>query len=97
MISDDHRGASDWRLEPHVCAACLGRIVSRKPLNEPRVYLCCDCGETGSGEAAAGGQRHPVICACGMKIGARNAGIRCFENERRTHEIPNKYIARGAT
>lgn len=94
------RGHS-WRLEPHVCRVCFGRIASRPADGDEdtdrRVYSCTNCG------AEAEGNRASVVCACGTKIrsGASkgrliDAGLRCHENRARSMEFPSLYVASHA-
>lgn len=87
------RGPTDWRLEPHCCRACFGRIASR-PDGDRRLYHCTNCG------AEAHGERADVLCACGtkMRVGKhgstyRDAGLRCHENRARSPEFPSLYTA----
>ena len=77
-----------WQLEPHCCRVCFGRILSR-PVGDSahRIYRCADCGV--EKEAT----RANVLCACGVQLNARNAGIRCQPNERRTPEFPFEICA----
>ena len=83
---------SDWRLEPHVCLVCMGRIVSRLPKRERgseerRVYRCTNCGATGRGQAR-------TLCMCGTRYGGRDAGIRCTPNPSRSTECPSEITAK---
>lgn len=77
-----------WDVEPHVCAECFGRILSRKGEDHGRVFRCADCGATGE---AAG--RKPPICACNIRIGTKNAGVRCVPNPNPRPELPAEIIA----
>lgn len=81
-----------WRLEQHVCRVCFGRILSRPvvDVDDRRVYRCADCGVEQEGAQAR------VLCACGVKLNARNAAIRCEPNERRTPEFPFEICAKQA-
>lgn len=76
-----------WRLEPHACLTCLGRVLSRKETGERRLFRCADCGVDGVGTPRS-------ICACGSKIATRDAGIRCVENPKPTPECPALIVAR---
>lgn len=84
----------DWRLEPHVCRACFGRIASRE-LDEDegrRLYVCTHCG------LEAEGTRASALCACGTKLPKGkgryvSAGLRCHENKARSPEFPALYVA----
>lgn len=91
------RDLETWRLEPHVCRVCFGRVASRKT-DAGRLYQCTNCG------AEAHGHRADVVCACGMKLRKHrcdgrssvtlvDAGIRCHENLRRSPEFPSQYTA----
>lgn len=88
-----------FRLEPHCCRACFGRIVSR-PAEGGREYLCACCGLSAVGAKAS------VVCACGMtlrktsKAGGASTpvrlvdmGIRCHENGARSPEFPQLIVA----
>ena len=81
------RERSDWRIEDHVCGACLGRVVSRKAKGETRIVRCTNCGLSGARSVTS-------ICACGSKIGPKDAGIRCVPNPRRSPESPSEIIAK---
>ena len=76
-----------WRIEPHVCAACFGRIASSQPGEAERVYRCTNCGSSGAAMAKS-------ICCCGMKYGARDAGVRCIPNPDRRPEMMNEIVVR---
>ncbi len=89
-----------WRLEPHVCRTCFGRIMSRpgERVGE-RVFRCSNCGTEASGSDAA------VLCCCGvtMRKAARNgsrhggtqvnAGIRCITNPEPSPLLPGEIVA----
>ena len=84
-----------WRLEPHVCRVCFGRIASR-PMDDDdddrRLYACTSCG------AEAMGHKASVLCACGTKVRRGknqlvDAGLRCHENKARSPEFPAQYVA----
>lgn len=89
-----------WRLEPHVCRACFGRVASRPAGDEDsdhRIYACTNCG------LEAEGARASVLCACGTKIRSGvqkgryvDAGLRCHENRARSPEFPAQYVASHA-
>ena len=72
-------GEYTWRLEPHVCSACLGRVLGRQTPSG-KEHRCSNCGSAWAGSLAAG-------CACGMKIGTRNAGVRCVPNPDQRPEL----------
>lgn len=89
-----------WRMEPHVCRSCFGRIMSRpSDVAGERVYCCSNCGCEASGG-------HPsVLCCCGLKMrkaartGGKNggemidAGIRCVKNPAKSELIPGEFVA----
>lgn len=81
-----------WTIEPHVCVACLGRILSRtvqhNGLDTPqREYRCSNCGITGIGQARS-------ICCCGAKFNTgRVIGIRCIENPAKGPASPSEIVA----
>jgi hypothetical protein len=86
-----------WRLEPHCCRACFGRIASM-PVAGGRLYQCTNCG------AEAVGSKPDVLCACGIKlrkakgdgrssVALQDAGIRCHLNKRVSPEFPALYVA----
>lgn len=80
---------SVWRLEPHVCRVCFGRIVSRAADQDgKRLYRCACCGVSEPGASAR------VLCSCGVKLNARSAGIRCEPNKNKTAEFPFEIVAR---
>jgi hypothetical protein len=86
--------ADGWRLEPHVCRCCFGRIASQAIDGDEdrRQYVCTNCG------LQSDGQRVSVLCACGMKIRKGkgkhvDAGLRCHENQSRTMEFPAMFVA----
>lgn len=80
-----------WSLTQHCCRCCFGRILSR-PHGTPgmRIFRCADCGLEKEGHQAS------CLCACGAKLNARNAAIRCQPNERPTPEFPFEICARQA-
>lgn len=107
---DDERGDPIdgwWRLEPHVCRCCFGRLVSRavngpssgmigqSAVEPPREYHCPNCGHAATGHNAS------VACACGIQVhkGGRrggkpvDAGIRCHENPEQRPDFPALYVA----
>jgi len=87
------KAREEWRLEPHVCRACFGRIAS-KPVDDDdrRLYQCTHCGLEAEGHKAS------VLCACGTKIRKGksahvDAGLRCHENKAKSVEFPALYVA----
>lgn len=82
----------DWRLEPHACRICFGRIVSRRQVDGPRLYRCANCGT----EVLGG--RPSALCCCGMKLATgRDAGVRCVRNPKRTTELTSEIIVEAAS
>lgn len=88
---------SAWKLEPHCCRLCFGRVASRRDDDE-RIYQCTNCG------TQAVGMKPAAICACGIKIKKSrgdgrssmvlvDAGIRCHENKSKSPEFPSLYVA----
>ena len=88
---------SSWRLEPHCCRVCFGRIAS-KPVEGGRHFECTNCG------THAVGAKADVVCACGTKlrkykgdgrtaVTLQDAGIRCHPNRRVSPEFPALYVA----
>lgn len=82
----------EWRLEPHACRVCFGRLVSRRPVaGGPRIYRCTNCG------MEIPGARASVLCCCGMKLATgRDAGLRCIRNPKRTPECPSEIVVQPA-
>lgn len=88
------RRDDNWRLEPHCCRACFGRIASRQAEGDEdaRLYQCTNCG------LEAVGHRPSVLCSCGAKIPKGkgryvSAGLVCHENTARSMEFPALYVA----
>lgn len=88
---------SGWRLEPHCCRACFGRVASFKTSDGVRMFMCTNCG------LSEAGLKPSVVCACGLKLRKVkgdgrssvvmvDAGIRCHENLARTPEFPALYV-----
>lgn len=75
-----------WRIEPHVCRACFGRILSRAE-GDARLYRCADCGTEKTGHASS------VLCSCGIRLNARTAGVRCEPNVQQSPEFPFEICA----
>ncbi len=87
-----------WRLEPHLCRTCQGRIVSASVKGAVRQYLCSNCGQVAQGKVPS------VLCCCGMtlrrgdlrhpdKMTIIDAGVRCQENRNVSPEFPGLYVA----
>lgn len=97
-IANELHSAIDWRLEPHVCRHCFGRLVSRPLHGDLREYQCTNC------EATAQHTDATQACCCGIQIRKRNgagrsggpmvdAGIRCIPNPERSPAFPGAYVA----
>ncbi|WP_161548757.1 hypothetical protein [Pseudomonas sp. Q1] len=87
-----------WKLEPHVCKICFGRMASRLAEQGLVELLCTNCGATSKQE------RITAACCCSIVLRKRNssgrsggqmidAGIRCIPNPARSSEFPSMYIA----
>jgi hypothetical protein len=77
-----------WRLTPHACRVCLGRVLARvnQDGTQSGHVRCAECGL----EADGG---HKSLCACGQRNrGGRDAGLRCAVNENRCLEMPQEII-----
>lgn len=61
-----------YTLTDHACRQCFGRVL--RSAKAPTTYRCANCGLQ---EPARRGMEYPPICACGTRIGGRDAGIRC--------------------
>ncbi len=73
-----------WRFEDHVCAQCLGRIVSRVAEDGQRIMQCSNCGAEGVGDP-------PVICACGIRRGKFDR-LRCVRLEHRIEGVAAEVV-----
>lgn len=86
-----------YRIEPHVCVVCLGRVLSRVAPDldgaapTTRLYRCAECGIERVGQETA------IICACGFKVSGRaTIGLRCEPNPEKSPEFLAEIIARQA-
>ena len=89
--------AAAWRLEPHVCRHCFGRLASTGAPGGARRYQCTNCG------AEAVGLTPDVLCSCGLKLrshgpggGLVDAGLRCQPNPSPSPEFPSLFVAAEA-
>jgi hypothetical protein len=61
-----------WRLSPHVCRRCFGRV-----LEGDGVFRCSVCGAVAAGKVE-------LMCACGLTVaqpsGNRVRAFRCITN-----------------
>ncbi len=71
-----------WRLVPHVCRGCLGRLLERAG-----VFRCAVCAAEAEGGPDA-------ICGCGISVEGAPApvGFRCEPNTARTPENPAEFV-----
>lgn len=77
-----------WRLTPHCCRVCFGRVLARETFDHKHVYRCSNCGIEKEGRSEA------AICSCGMKLkNGVDAGIRCQAQEHPTPEFPSQVVA----
>lgn len=77
-----------FRLTPHCCRVCFGRVLARETFDHKRVYRCSNCSIEKEGRSEA------AICACGMKLkNGVDAGIRCQAQEHPTPEFPSQVVA----
>lgn len=79
-----------WSLTDHLCGTCLGRVLERPECDGRPLYRCSNCGVEGEGRQ---GLTHPPICACGSRLGKRDAGIRCVLNRRQRPDLLGEIIA----
>lgn len=76
-----------WRLVPHCCHACFGRLVSRPGRGGATYYRCSNCG------LERESTRPETLCACGITLRTgRNAGLRCIRNPAPTPECPSEIV-----
>jgi hypothetical protein len=83
-----------YRIEPHVCVSCMGRVLSRAlpdlggAPTTTRLYRCAECGIERVGHDSA------IMCACGFKVNGRaTIGLRCEPNPGKSPEFPAEIIA----
>lgn len=78
----------EWRITPHVCRACFGRVLMRETFDRRRIFRCSNCGVEREGHDTR------AICCCGLKLRTGiDAGVRCQVNEERSPEWPSEIIA----
>lgn len=81
-----------WKLTPHVCRACFGRILVRETFDHRKVYRCSNCGVEREGKDSR------VICTCGLKLrNGVDAGVRCEVNNEKSPEWPSEIVASQVT
>lgn len=79
--------ANLWKLSPHVCRLCLGRIMVRDNADGSETARCSCCGAMGEGGPES-------ICACGMKLkSGKSAGLKCAPNPSKSPDLPHEYVA----
>jgi hypothetical protein len=66
-------------------------LLERLNADGSRMFRCSNCGVEAEAQE---GLSHPPICACGSRLGKRDAGIRCVRNERPRPEFRSEIIAR---
>lgn len=92
------REAAAWSLEPHICRACMSRLVSQPGEDEQTRYHCTNCGLERMGHDAS------VLCCCGLTVRRPtrshrsgyhlvDAGIRCKPNPEPRPDFPSLIIA----
>jgi hypothetical protein len=90
--------AAVWRLEPHVCRHCFGRLVSCATAGfDTRLYQCSNCGQ------GATGRSPDVLCSCGTEIRRADPagaplllGLRCQPNPAPSPDFPSLFVAADA-
>jgi hypothetical protein len=83
--------SGSWRLVPHCCRNCFGRILSRPHAGET-LYRCSNCGMEKLST------RPESICACGTALRTgKNAGLRCVPNPEPRPECPSEYVVEEAS
>lgn len=93
-VSESTAASAGWRLEPHCCIECFGRILSqpaattgvgRQSLTR---YRCSECGAEKAGTSAA------VVCACGFQFNGRHhLRLKCQPNANKSTFHPAEYVA----
>lgn len=86
-----------YKLEPHVCRVCFGRLASTDLGEGLRRFECTNCGASAETKCASS------LCCCGIKIrktGGRgttqrmiDAGVRCHANPDPNPQSPSLYVA----
>jgi hypothetical protein len=77
-----------WRLEDHVCAGCVGRVLARQTDDGQTVVRCSNCGREVIGDP-------PTICACGVTKG-KYARLRCVRLDRPIPGVDSEIVAAEA-
>jgi hypothetical protein len=83
-----------WEIADHVCRNCFGRVLklarahrakTDQPEDKPRVR-CSNCGLESEGN-------YRSICCCGLKVGERQAKLRCVRSRCPSPEFPSEVTA----
>lgn len=77
-----------WTLTKHACGSCFARLLARTDDAGVRVYRCSNCANTGYGKVNG----HPANCACGLKVGSQDMGMRCVVNPNPRPEMLSEII-----
>lgn len=76
-----------WRLEPHACRHCFGRVLARTAEDGAQVFRCSNCG-------AEGREAVKSVCCCGMTLrSGKSAGLRCTINNNKNAALPSEVVA----
>jgi hypothetical protein len=76
-----------WVLTDHCCRRCLGRLLAQAVAGRSN-FRCAECGAV----ASVIGPFEGSVCACGVQIGGRDAGIRCMPNPNIDPDSPTELI-----
>lgn len=81
----------DWKISDHVCAVCMGRVLTRKLDSGRHESRCSNCGLTGDGVPTS-------ICWCSFRIpsGRQTQRFKCARNEKPTPEFPAEIVVEEA-
>lgn len=77
----------EWIITDHICRICMGRILVTYDKDAKKTFRCSNCS------VELQGRNTDCLCCCGMKIGGRDAGIRCVKNQDVTPEWPSEIVA----
>jgi hypothetical protein len=75
-----------WAFTDHLCARCLGRVLSRRGEGGAIVVRCSNCGTQADRTPEA-------ICCCGIRRG--DAAFRCVRLERLISGILGEIVVTG--
>jgi hypothetical protein len=75
-----------WRLIPHVCRHCVGRLLERVAEGDERMIRCADCGATVTGH-------HGELCWCGANTGLAKVKLACMPNPGISPESLSEIVA----